>query len=329
MKRLTVKLLTGFMIIVCAFFLRTGCIYAATADEGDVPAKETEEDLPGAMEEPAISDLKLLYADTVLDSNRWIQSFTKDNKYYYYVQMTRPEKGDLRITRVKYSGRRRYIKDHMDLLGFGHGTNIDCTRYHGRTYLWIGSRMDKKTKDTTAISCFRYVANGVYRKKGGNTYRIRMKGSIRKAANVFPAVSQDGKYLYVRYTWKKKQYFQKYRIYHGNTIRPNRILMKLSLPKTPGDFQGFDIYKNELYTIEGSPTALFLSGYDASRKFQSTIIRITNMRTKSRRTKIITGASSLAFREPEGIKVSSKRGVVILFVSNTLTKQKCCIYKVK
>ncbi len=329
MKKRTLKLMTGCLVVLLAFLLRTACVHAADTDTADGPETDTGSSSTVVLEEPALSDLKLLHADTVLDGDRWIQSFTKDNKYYYFVQMIRPEKGDLRVTRVKYTERHKYIKDHMDLLGFGHGTNIDCTRYRGKTYLWIGSRMDKKSGDTTAISCFRYIPNGVYKNKGGNTYRIRMKGSLRKAENVFPAVSQDGKYLYVRYTYQKRQYFQKYRIYRGNTIRPNRILMKLSLKKTPGDFQGFDVYKNELYTIEGSPTALFLSGYDASRKFQSTIIRITNMKTKSRRTKIISGASTLAFREPEGIKVSSKRGVVILFASNTLTKQRCCVYKVK
>ncbi len=287
------------------------------------------DDLFPIMDEPVTSDLTLLHAGTVLDSNRWIQSFTKDSNYYYFVQMTNPDKGHLRITRVKYTAPHQYTKDHMDLLGFGHGTNIDCTVHNGRTYLWIGSLMDKKTKNTKAISCFRYVSGGIVRKKAGNTYKIRMKGRLKKAENVFPAVSQDGKYLFVRYTYQKKQYFQKYRIYSGCKIKNNHPLMKLCISATAGDFQGFDVYKNYIYTIEGSPTALFLSSFDKNRAFQSTIVRITNYKTASTTFKIITGAQSMSFREPEGIKVMKNRRVEILFVSNMLEKQRCNIYKLK
>ena len=105
--------------------------------------------------------------------------------------------------------------------------------------------------------------------------------------------------------------------------------MKLCIPATAGDFQGFDVYKNYIYTIEGSPTALFLSSYDKTRNFQSTIIRITNYKTMSRRVQIVSGARSMSFREPEGIKVMKNKRVEILFVSNMLEKQRCNIYKLK
>ena len=281
------------------------------------------------QDEPITSDLTLVHAETVLDSDRWIQSFTKDGNYYYFVQMTNPDKGHLRITRVKYTAPHQYTKDHMDLLGFGHGTNIDCTTYRGRTYLWIGSAMSKKTGNTTRISCFRYKKDGIVKRKAGNTFKIRMKGRLKRAENVFPAVSQDGKYLFVRYTYQKKQYFQKYRIYYGRRIKTNRILMQLCIPATAGDFQGFDVYKNYIYTIEGSPTALFLSSYDKTRSFQSTIIRITNYNTGSTTVRVITGANTLSFREPEGIKIMKNKRIEILFVSNTLEKQRCNIYKLK
>ncbi len=300
---------------------------AVTAPQN--PAINTGEIPITIQEEPQTSDLTLLHAETVLDSDRWIQSFTKDANYYYFVQMTNPYQGHLRITRVKYTTPHQYTKDHMDLLGFGHGTNIDCTTYRGKTYLWTGSCVNKKNMQTTAISCFSYVPGGVFSRKAGKTFKIRMKGRLKKAENVFPAVSQDQKYLYVRYTYKKQQYFQKYRIYNGNAIKSGRILSKVALPRTAGDFQGFDVYKNYIYTIEGSPTALFLSTYDPHRFFQSTIIRITNMKTKSKRIRIITGAKGVAFREPEGIDISKKKRIEILFATNTLTKQRCSVYKLK
>ena len=75
--------------------------------------------------EPASSDLKVIKKVTKLAAYRWIQSYTMDSKYYYYIQMTSPYTGNLRITRVKYRGLGRYIKDHMDLKNFGHATNLD------------------------------------------------------------------------------------------------------------------------------------------------------------------------------------------------------------
>lgn len=328
MKNWFVFLKTALRLTLLIFCLFMIPVHVSAAEPG-VDALMEPDDLFPVGDEPAGSDLTLLHAGTVLDSDRWIQSFTKDANYYYFVQMTDPDKGHLRITRVKYTAPHQYTKDHMDLRGFGHGTNIDCTVYHGRTYLWIGSLMSKKTKNTKAISCFRYVKDGIAKKKAGNTYKIRMKGRLKKAENVFPAVSQDGKYLFVRYTYQKKQYFQKYRIYAGKRIRNNSPLLQICLPATAGDFQGFDVYKDYIYTIEGSPTALFLSSYDKTRSFQSTIVRITNYKTLSKRIRIISGAKTMSFREPEGIKVMKNKRIEILFVSNMLEKQRCNIYQLK
>ena len=61
--------------------------------------------------EAASSDLKVIKKVTKLAAHRWIQSYTMDSKYYYYIQMTSPYTGNLRITRVKYRGLGRYIKD--------------------------------------------------------------------------------------------------------------------------------------------------------------------------------------------------------------------------
>lgn len=317
-----------FTSIMIAFLLV--CLYVETtraATGSDVPSTEsTEEPADPSFEEPEESDLVLNQRDTVLSSPRWIQNFAKDSKAYYFVQMTNPEKGHLRITRVKYKEPGVYTRDHMDLKGFGHGTNMDTTIYNGKTYIWIGSKMNKKTGNTEAISCFKYKKNAVYDKKAGNTYTIRRKGTLSKATNVFPAISQDLKYLFVRYTYKGKQYFQKYKIYNGCKIKNNKPLMKLEVSKTKGDFQGFDVYKNYIYTIEGSPTALFLSGYDKSRVFQPTVVRRVNYKTKSKKSMVINGAQDLSFREPEGIDFGKDGRAQIMFVSNTLTQQRCNLY---
>ena len=80
--------------------------------------------------EAASSDLKVIKKVTKLAAHRWIQSYTMDSKYYYYIQMTSPYTGNLRITRVKYRGLGRYIKDHME--------NLDMPQI-----LTVRFRMDK------------------------------------------------------------------------------------------------------------------------------------------------------------------------------------------
>ncbi|MFR8999359.1 MAG: hypothetical protein ACLVIY_01940 [Anaerobutyricum soehngenii] len=40
--------------------------------------------------EAASSDLKVIKKVTKLAAHRWIQSYTMDSKYYYYIQMTSP-----------------------------------------------------------------------------------------------------------------------------------------------------------------------------------------------------------------------------------------------
>ena len=275
------------------------------------------------------SDLEILHTVTKLDFPRWIQSFALDSKYYYFIQMTSANTGNLRITRVKYSGLGRYMKDHMDLINFGHGTNIDCSTYNGVTYLWTGSMAGRGSDVSTAISCFPYVRNGRLVNHAAITYRIPYKGSGAYVSNVYPAVNEKENRLMVRFTNRGKQYFQTYKLYAGTAIdvtKPLRCKV-CSLPKA--DFQGFDYYKSQIKTIEGSPSKVFLAGYDRNRTYYPTVIRTYKLKGSSVKKKTIIGAAKLLFREPEGIKVLPGGKTIIMFVSHTLTDQSCNIYQVK
>ena len=106
-------------------------------------------------------------------------------------------------------------------------------------------------------------------------------------------------------------------------------IKSIRVKATAGDFQGFDITGKIIYTIEGSPSAEFLRGYDKKRKFQPTIIRTINYKTKAKSRKTIRGASNLAFREPEGVKIVKGKKILILFVSGTLTNMWANIYRVR
>ena len=279
--------------------------------------------------EPASSDLKVVQTVIKLASKRWIQSFTLDDTYYYYIQMTKPSVGNLRITRVKYTGLGKYIKDHMDLKRFGHATNLDCSISNGVTYLWTGSGAATNSDVSRAISGFRYRKNGVLRRNGEIYYQIPMGADGKFVTNVYPAINEDSTKLAVRFTYKKMQYFQIYNLINGTQIDVNNPIRQIVLPPTSGDFQGFDIGGNNIYTIEGSPRKSFLKSYDKSRVYQPTIIRSCNYLTGQMGGRLIRGAQRLSFREPEGIKVMQDGRMLIMYVSNKLTNQSCNIYEVK
>lgn len=278
--------------------------------------------------EPSSSDLSVIRKVTKLAAHRWIQSYTLDSKYYYYIQMTSAYTGNLRITRVKYKGLGRYVKDHMDLKNFGHATNLDCSISNGVTWLWTGS--DCRGNDVSrAISGFRYQKNKTLRRHGTIHYKIPDAKTKKYMTNVYPAINHNSTQMAVRYTYGGKQYYQIYNLANGRFINPRNPVKRICLSATRGDFQGFDLYGSSIYTIEGSPRKSFLLGFDRSRRYQPTKIRRYNYATGSKKTVTIRGAKTLSFREPEGIKVLSGGQICMMYVSNTLTNQSCNIYRVK
>ena len=281
-------------------------------------------------DEPANSDLEIILRTTPLDFHRWTQSYTQDDNYYYFLQVTNPYKGHLRITRIKHSGMGQGYRDHMDLKFFGHGTNIDCSEFDGRTYLWTGSNAASGSDVSRAVSCFNYVPGATIKRHGGIYYRIPKGRRGKYVTNVYPAVNEKSDRLAVRFTYRGKQYFQVYKLTGGTRINIRKPLKQRSFGPTAGDFQGFDIGgTNKIYTIEGSPNAAFLKKYDKNRAFQPTIIRTYNLSSGARTYKKIKGAKKLTFREPEGIKLLKGGEIRIMFVSFRLTDQRVNLYRVK
>lgn len=311
-----------FAFVFCAAF-QSHCVKAE--------AKVVKRDV--TPREPSSSDLQVVRKVTKLASKRWIQSFTMDSKYYYYIQMTKPYSGNLRITRVKYRGLGRYTRDHMDLKRFGHATNLDCSTVNGRTWLWTGSDCKKGSDVSRAISGFPYRKNTTLRKHGAIRYKIPDIRIGKYMTNVYPAINEDNTQMAVRYTYNNRQYFQIYNLIDGKFINPRGPIKRFSLDATYGDFQGFDLYGSSVYTIDGSPRRSFLKEYNreynCSAVYHPTRIRRYDFDSGASRRVVIRGAKRLSYREPEGIKVVYGRSIYIMYISNTLTNQSCNIYKVK
>ncbi|MBR0382554.1 MAG: hypothetical protein IJH71_08975 [Eubacterium sp.] len=278
-------------------------------------------------------DLTLVRGDTRPMSARWIQSFAFDGNCYYYVQMTDPSQGNLMLTRVRYDEMGVH-KDYMRLNHFGHGTNLDCSVYMGSTWLWIGCEADRTTGRTQAVTCFRYCPGRTLDGHGEKVYYFCKNGrggklTGRRASNIFPAVSDDGKWMAIRYTSSRIQHFQIFSLVNGTDINPAKPVESFSLTRTDGPFQGFDIQGDQLATIEGSARASLLRTLGRGRRYRPTRVVTYNIRTKRLNTETIAGAAALTFREPEGIKLYKDGNREMMFISGTLFDQKCNVYTIR
>ena len=277
--------------------------------------------------EPSRSDLKLIHPGTRISTARLPQGWTCDGDSYYFLSQLSTDSDSLRLTKITYRKNGTYDSAFMTLKHFGHGTNLDCVKVKGTTWLWTGC--DSKDKDSTAITCFTFRAGKKLKRHGKYRFRIPLsrKGS-GYADNVYAAIDPAGKKLAVRYTRDHKQVFQFYKLIKGKRIRPKKILKKVKRNYTKGVFQGFDIKGTKIYTIEG--TAERSEMRERHEKYRKTVIRTYDFKSKKSRKKTVRGAKKISHREPEGIQVMKNGDVLINMTSHYKRKYTCMnIYQVK
>ena len=281
--------------------------------------------------EPRNSDLKLIHGAVRLATRRLPQGCAYDGTYWYYLSnLSFYGKGhsDLRLTRVKYQKNGTYQSDYMTLKGFGHGTNLDCSVYGGKTWLWTGSDPGKASGSTTTISCFSYKKGSVLKKHAKIRYRIPRSDKKGYAGNCFPAVDPKSRRLAVRYTGNGKQHFLIYRLKKGRYIDRKRPVRSISLAHTRGDFQGFDIAGKEIITIEG--TASRTERKELHKTYHPIVIRKYNYSSGKRKNITVSGAKKLSHREPEGIQVNRDGKILFGLASHYKNEYTCMnIYQLK
>ena len=274
-------------------------------------------------EEPAGSDVRLVHGATLLATRRVPQGYTSDGTYYYYLScmgFSGKDSARLRLTRVRYEEDGTYQEDFMTLKGFGHGTNLDCVSYKGKTWLWTGSDAKNGTGYSTSISCFPYQKGKTLKKHAKYHYRIPISGK-GNAINCFPAVSEDGSLLAVRYTNSGKQSFKIFSLKKGHVINNRHPLKTFSIKNTAGDFQGFDISGSTIYTIEGSASKA--ERKELKKAYHPIKIRSYNYASGKTGVRTVRGAYKLSHREPEGIQVRGTNQIEFGLASHYKDKYTC------
>lgn len=283
-------------------------------------------------EESPSSDLEQIQSATRLSTARLPQGYCFDGTDYYYLSQLASfgsHRNDLRLTRVHYEGNGTYTQSYMTLKQFGHGTNLDCVTENGITWLWTGSDAKGSSGATTTISCFQFQAGKTIKNHSSISYRIPIKGKkSRYGTNCYPAISPDGTQLAVRFTNNGGQQFQFYNLTDGTDIDPKKSKKTLRLKSTPGVFQGFDINKTTIYTLEG--TARKSEMKELGKAYDPIRIRSYNYATKTTTVQTIKGAASLSHREPEGIQIETDGTARIMIASHYKEKYTCAnVYGVK
>ncbi|MBR5047148.1 MAG: hypothetical protein IKX76_02815, partial [Eubacterium sp.] len=120
--------------------------------------------------EPSESDLELVCPAVRLSTARLPQGYAYDGISYYYLSQLSTGSDSLRLTRITWLEDGSYQSSYMTLKHFGHGTNLDCIRVNGKTWLWTGC--DSKGGDSTAITRFAFKSGKVLNKVGKCRYRI-------------------------------------------------------------------------------------------------------------------------------------------------------------
>lgn len=251
---------------------------------------------------------KALYERTVLQSF----AFDNINRKIYTVQLMpggkqlsnekgpisgakRALSGDLVLTKLDLNGNKQ---GYMYLKGFGHGVSIGVESQGNQVYIWIES--DAKTSDGesgwgSSFTRFLFENGKTLSTKSG---RLEKFFPVPGAEEISISIDQAYDILVMQY--KKDNVFH-FRSFAFSQVKKHhfKVLADVHRPKT-GIFQGFASFGRYLYTLEGTPY-----GYSGSVKpIGNTYITIMDLLTgKVIEKRLITVASELPYREPEGMDI--------------------------
>lgn len=246
-----------------------------------------------------------------------LQSFDIDiNKNEIYaIQLKKGTTADLVVTKLNLN---KEIIGSMELLGFGHGTNMAIEENGADIYIWVESNANDKGYGTR-ISRIKYEEGKIYTNTSENSFNL-----LKDHTNLSPSIDKINNKLCLRSRYNGKVF---YTVFNLNSIVCNAPvkLNQFELPFGVEELavQGHEIYKDYIYIFEG----VGADENNTSVAYVSVIDFNGNIKYRT----LVRGAEELTLREAEGIKLKQltleKHCLYIGFASGQTGERKANIYK--
>jgi hypothetical protein len=236
-----------------------------------------------------------LFRDKPLFQQTVMQSFTFDNvnRRLFVAQLMNGSSsnaaGDLCINQLDFAGNQL---GHMFLTGFGHGVSIGAEPVGSSTYLW--TEVDSVNTRGTRLARFRY-ANGTTLDHASSTLEKHLP--ITGIDTVTCATDPVNERLVMRYRTGGTFRYAVYRIADIRAGVYDRKLADIAQPAGLGTFQGYAVYGQYLYMLDGDP-------YSGTNPPPGNAHVSSVSLNGGPLTRVPTNAGgSLTHREPEGMAV--------------------------
>jgi len=266
-----------------AALLGTGALFAGSAQAETLPESQYFD-----ITTPSID---LFRSKMLHESHHVMQGFAFDNanRRLFIVQAQNGTSGDdLCVNQVSFTGE---VLGSMHLNGAGHGVSFGVEAVGTASYIWMECDADGTGTDArgTALARFKFVDGGT----------PAVKKFLTGSKTITCATDPINKRIAVRRSEGGKMYYSVYPLASaaaGDFSTPLAYFPQPALSTTAVTFQGYTIYGQYLYTLDGE-------GHADSADIDSYVTRI-DMKTGTVKSRAFTQAgSTLVYREPEGMAV--------------------------
>lgn len=266
-----------------AALLGTGALFAGSARADTLPESQYFD-----IAQPSHD---LFRSKMLHESHHVMQGFAFDNanRRLFIVQAQNGTSGDdLCVNQVSFTGE---VLGSMHLDGAGHGVSIGVEAVGTASYIWMECDADGTGTGArgTALARFKFVDGGT----------PAVKKFLTGSKTITCATDPVNKRIAVRRSEGGKMYYSVYPLASaaaGDFSTPLAYFPQPALSTTAVTFQGYTIYGQYLYTLDGE-------GHADSADIDSYVTRI-DMITGTVKSRAFTQAgSTLVYREPEGMAV--------------------------
>jgi hypothetical protein len=258
-------------------------------------AEPAAADVPGSAHFDLTQPSYDLFRDSGLFQQTVMQSFTFDNvnRRLFVAQVTNgsaaADRGDLCVSQLTFAGE---LLGHMFLTGFGHGVSIGVEPVGSTSYLW--TEVDSVSARGTQLCRFPFVSGTTLDHASATLEKHQPIAGIDTVTCATDPVNER---LVMRY---RTGGVFRYAVYTPSDLHAgvyDRPLADIAQPAGMGTFQGYAVYGEYLYMLDGD-------AYSSTNPSPGNAHVSSVSFNGGPVTRVATNAgASLSYREPEGMAV--------------------------